>query len=167
MRLVLTVVLCLLIIGGTWTYISIDSGIKKAASEVLYTQASGKTIVSIDRTFECFGNADFEEPAIKVTFGGEDVFLDQSESIPPEQSVQFELENVEQLDNTLTVFANAVSPDSFGDDAPPLRAMLVQISYDDQVVAEKMFHADSLAVSLGGDVSFSIPASDSHEGHGH
>jgi len=167
MRLISTLLLCLLIVGGTWTYIQFDNGIKRAAQEVLYAKAEGKTTVSIDRTFECFGSKDFHEPAIKVTFGGKDVFVDEADSILPTESVEFELEGVEELENTLTIFANATSPDSFGDDALPLRAMVVKVKYDDDVIAEKMFHADSEALSLGGDITFSIPAADSHDGHAH
>lgn len=165
MRLVSTLILCLLIVGGTWTYVQVDNGIKQTANEVHYAKAGGKTIVSIDRTFECFGSKDFQEPAIKVTFGGEDVFLNEADSILPSEPVEFELEGVEQLENTVTIFANATSPDSFGDDAPPLRAMLVTIRYDDNVVAEKLFHADENAISLGGDVTFAIAADDSDHGH--
>lgn len=165
MRLIFTFILCLLIVGGTWIYIQLDNNIKREAQEVLYAKAEGKTTVSIDRTFECFGNSDFKEPAIKVTFGGEDVLVNEADSIPPTAPIKFELENVEQLENTLTVFANATSPDSFGDDAPPLRAMVVKVMYDEDVIAEKVFHADSEAISLGGDITFAIPADDSHDGY--
>ncbi len=166
MRLISTLLLCLLIVGGTWTYLNIDKEFKREAAEVLYDKASGITLVSIDRTFECFGNPDFEEPAIRVRFGGEDVFLDQSESIKPEKSVEFELEGVEELENTLTVFANATSPESFGDDAPPLRAMVVRVHYDDRLIAEQFFHAEASEISLGGDVNFSIPST-KEEDHDH
>lgn len=167
MRLISTILLCLLIVGGTWTYIQFDKGIKREAQDVLYAKAEGKTTVSIDRTFECFGSKDFHEPAIKVTFGGKDIFVNEADSILPAEPIEFELHDVEQLENTLTVFANATSPDSFGDDAPPLRAMMVKVMYDDDVVAEKVFHADSEAISLGGDISFAIPTDDPHDGHVH
>ena len=167
MRLLATFVLCLVIVGGTWSYIQFDNSIKQAANKVLYAQAEGKTTVTIDRTFECFGSKDFDEPAIKATFGGKDVFLNEADSIAPAEPVEFELEDVEQLENTLTIFANATSPDSFGDDAPPLRAMVVTIKYDDDIVAEKIFHAGSEAISLGGDVTFAIPTDDTHDGHAH
>lgn len=167
MRLISTVLLCLLIVGGAWAYIRYDNSIKRAAKEVLYAKAEGKTTITIDRTFQCFGSKDFHEPAIKATFGGMDVFVNESDSIPPSEAVEFELEGVEELQNTLTVFANATSPDSFGDDAPPLRAMVVKVKYDDDVIAEKVFHAGSEAISLGGDVTFAIPSDKSHEGHAH
>ena len=167
MRLISTIILCLVIVGGTWAYIQFDEAVKREADEVHYAKAEGKTTVSIDRTFECFGSKDFNEPAIKVTFGGDDVFVNEADSIPPAESIEFELENVEQLGNTLTIFANATSPDSFGGDAPPLRAMVVKVKYDDDVVAEKVFHADSEAISLGGDITFTIPSDDSHDGHAH
>ena len=167
MRLISTIILCLVILGGTWAYIQFDESVKREANEVLYANAEGKTTVSIDRTFECFGSKAFNEPAIKVTFGGEDIFVDEADSILPAQPIEFELEDVEELQNTLTVYANATSPDSFGDDAPPLRAMVVKIKYDDDVIAEKMFHADSEAIFLGGDITFAIPAKDSHDGHAH
>ena len=167
MHLISTVLLCLLIIGGTWAYVRYDNGIKRAANEVLYAKAQGKTTVSIDRTFECFGNKKFKEPAIKATFGGKDVFVNDSDSIPPARPVEFELEDVEELQNTLTIYANATSPDSFGDVAPPLRAMIVRVKYDDDVIAEKVFHADSEAIDLGGDITFAIPADESHDGHAH
>ena len=167
MRLISTIILCLVILGGTWAYIQFDESVKREANEVLYAIAEGKTTVSIDRTFECFGSKAFNEPAIKVNFGGEDIFVDEADSILPAQPIEFELADVEELQNTLTVYANATSPDSFGDDAPPLRAMVVKIKYDDNVIAEKMFHADSEAISLGGDITFAIPAKDSHDGHAH
>lgn len=167
MRLLSTVILCLLIVGGTWIYLDIDKQFKQEAAEVLYAKATGTTLVSIERTFECFGNPDFREPAIRVQFGGEDVFLNESESIAADETVEFELLDVEELENTLTVFANATSPDSFGDDAPPLRAMLVRVHYEDQVIAEKVFHADESAISLGGDVNFQIPASEKDHDHVH
>ena len=167
MRLISTIILCLVILGGTWAYIQFDESVKREANEVLYAIAEGKTTVSIDRTFECFGSKAFNEPAIKVTFGGEDIFVDEADSILPAQPIEFELADVEELQNTLTVYANATSPDSFGDDAPPLRAMVVKIKYDDDVIAEKMFHADSEAIFLGGDITFATPAKDSHDGHAH
>ncbi len=165
MRLLFTIILCVLIIGGTWAYVDFDNGIRYASSDIDYGEAEGKTIVQIDRTFECFGDADFEEPAIKVSFGGKNVFLNEANSIPSDEPIEFELANVENQKNTLTVFANAISPDSFGDDGPALRAMVVRVKYDDDVIAEKVFHADGSAPSLGGDVSFEIPALDSHDSH--
>jgi hypothetical protein len=167
MRLVSTIILCLLIIGGTWAYIDFDNGIKFAASDIEYGEATGTTTIQIERTFECFGNADFEEPAIKVTFGGNDVFLNESESILPEERIEFELANVENEKNAVTVYANATSPDSFGDDGPALRAMVVRVRYDDDVIAEKVFHANGSEPSLGGDVSFEIPVPDAKDDHDH
>lgn len=167
MRLLSTIVLCILIVGGTWAYVEIDNGIKRDASSVNYAKAEGVTKVVIVRTFECFDNSSFGEPALKVTLGGEDVLVNKSETISPDELIEFELDNVEQLENSLTVYANATSPDSFGGDAPPLRAMLVTVTYDNNIVAEKIFHADANAISLGGDVVFSVPASDAHEGHSH
>lgn len=160
MRLLLTAILGLLILGGTWAYIRLDNSIKREASQVLYAKAEGKTTVQIDRTFECFGDPDFDEPAISVMFGGNNVFASESESIPPDQPIEFELAEVEQEGNTLTVFANAESPDSFGDDGPPLRAMLVRVFYDDELLAEEMFHADGSSISLGGDISFEVPGAE-------
>ena len=89
MRLLSTIILCTLIIGGTWAYIDFDKGIRFAASEVDYGKAERKTMVKIDRTFECFGNADFEQPAITVTFGGKTVFLNESDSVPITEPVEF------------------------------------------------------------------------------
>ena len=65
------------------------------------------------------------------------------------------------------MFANAISPDSFGDDGPPLRAMLVRVKYDDDVIAEGVFHTDGFAPSIGGDVSFEISSTDSNDEHDH
>ena len=166
MRLLLTAILGLLILGGTGAYIRLDNSIKREASEVLYARAEGKTTVQIDRTFECFGDPDFDEPAISVMFGGQEVFVNESESIPPEQLIEFELAEVEQESNTLTVFANAESPDSFGDEGPSLRAMLVRVFYDSDLIAERMFHADDSSPSLGGDISFETPVTPS-ESHTH
>ena len=167
MRLLFTIILCTLIIGGTWAYIDFDNGIRFAASEVNYGKAEGKTTIEVDRTFECFGNAEFEEPAIKVSFGGKVVFLNDADSVAADEPIAFELLDVENELNTLTVFANPISPDSFGDDGPALRAMLARVKYDGVVIAEKLFHADGSASSLGGDITFEIPASKSHDEHDH
>jgi len=165
MRLISTMLLCLLIVGGTWIYLDIDKSFKREAVEKLYAQATGKTTVSIQRTFECFGDAAYQEPAIRVKFAGEDVFQDPSDVLSPATPIEFELKGVEVLENTLTVSANATSPDAFGDVAPALRAMVVRVFHDDHLVAEKMFHADANAISLDGDVTFNIP--ESHDEHTH
>jgi hypothetical protein len=167
MRLLSTIILCILIVGGTWTYLEFDEGIKREAAKVLYAKATGTTTVEIERTFECFGDSLFGEPALKVTFGGKDVLVNSSKVIPTSEPIQFELNDVEESQNSLTVYANATSPDSFGEDAPRLRAMLVRIMYDNRLVASKVFHADSNAISLGGDVAFEIPATDKTEDHQH
>lgn len=166
MRVILTAALWFLILGGTWAYVQLDNGIKREASIIDFASASGITKVQIDRTFDCFGDAEFGEPAIKVTFGGKDVFLDESVSVPADKSIEFELDEVEQQRNTLTVYANALSPDSFGDDGPTMRAMVVRILHNDALIAEKIFHADGSEPSLGGDVSFEVVAAkDDQEDH--
>lgn len=167
MRLLFTIILSVLIIGGTWAYIDFDNRIKFDASDIDYGEAEGKTTIHIDRTFECFGDADFEEPAIKVTFGGNEVYLNEADSIPANERIEFELTNVENEKNALTVFANATSPDSFSDDSTALRAMVVRVRYDDDVIAEKVFHASGSEPSLGGDVSFEIPTPDAKDDHDH
>ena len=166
MRLLSTVLLCVFLVGGTWIYLNVDKQIKKEAAEVLYAKASGITMVSIERTFQCYGDKDFDEPAIKVRFGGEDVYLNESDSVAANEPIEFELEGVEELENTITVTANATDPDSFGDDAVPLRAMVVRISYSDKLVAEEFFHADGSAISLNGDVTFRIPEEEKDD-HAH
>ena len=167
MRLIATVLLCLLIIGGTWIYTSIDNAFKREAAQVLYPEASGETRVSIERTFECYGDATFEEPAIQVHFQGEDVFVDQSEVLSSSTPIEFELQRVEVLENSFSVSANVVSPDSFGDSETALRAMLVKVHHNEKLIAEKMFHADGAAISIVGEVGFSIPQPASQNGHDH
>lgn len=167
MRLISTVLLCLLIVGGTWIYLGIDNSFKREAAEKLYDKAAGKTTVSIERTFECYGNADFNEAAIQVKFAGEDVFVDESNVLSPSTPIEFELKDVEVLENTITVSANATSPDSFGDSVPPLRAMVVKVMHDRRLVAEQMFHIDSNAFSVGGDVNFTVPELNKKQGHAH
>ena len=156
MRLILTAALWFLILGGTWTYVQMDNGIKREASIIEFASATGITKVQIDRTFDCFGDAEFGEPAIKVTFGGKDVFLDESASVPADKSFEFELDEVEQQRNTLTVYANALSPDSFGEDGPAMRAMVVRVLHDDALIAERIFYDNGSEPSLGGDVSFEV-----------
>jgi len=166
MRLISTLLICLFLVGGTWIYLGIDSRIKKEAAEVLYAKASGKTTVSIERTFACFGDEEFGEPAIVVKFGGQKVYVNAAGTIKPTEQVEFELSDVEELENTITVTANATDPDSFGDDVPPLRAMIVRVNYSDKLVAEQIFHADASAISLSGDVTFQIPEEE-EDGHTH
>jgi hypothetical protein len=165
MRLVSTILLCLLLVGGTWIYLNIDSQIKIEAAEVHYKKASGKAIVSITRTFECFGDEQFHEPAIHATFGSEVVYSNESTLIPASEPVEFELEGVEELENSINVTANATDPNSFGDDAPPLRAMVVKVTYNDKPVAEEIFYGDANAIAISGDVAFKIPRED--DGHDH
>lgn len=167
MRLISTVLLCLLIIGGTWIYTRIDSNFKRDAVEVLYADASGITSVTIERSFECFGDPDFKEPAIRVRFQGQDAFTDGSKVLAPETPIEFELEGVEVLGNVITVSANVISPDSFGDAPAGLRAMLVKVHYDKKLIAEEMFYADGTGISIDGEVTFQIPQTEDDHGHVH
>ena len=166
MRLISTVLLCLFILGGTWIYTGIDNAFKREAAKVLYPQASGKTIVSIDRTFDCFGDATFEEPAMVVKFGDKEVFVDKSDVLESSTPIEFELEDVEVLANSFTVSANVVSPDSFGDSQTALRAMLVKVHHNEKLVTEEIFHVDGSAISISSEVSFSIPQP-TQDGHDH
>ena len=166
MRLLSTIVLCVFLVGGTWIYLNIDKQIKIEAAEVLYAKASGKTIVTVDRTFECFGDEQFHEPAIQVKFGSEVVYSNESASIPPGERIEFELKDVEELENSINVTANATDPNSFGDDSPPLRAMVVKVAYNEKLIAEEVFYADGSSIAISGDVKFQIPKEED-DGHNH
>lgn len=183
MRLLFTVLIVALIGGGTWAYVEFDNRIDRSASNIIFADADGEVTVDIRRTFDCYGDPDFEEDAIRVTYVNEVVFRSNAAKVPASEIISFAFAGAAVEQNSLTVFANTISPDAgflddeFSDDTfsdsenstakASLIAMQVTVSYGGDVIAEKVFHDDGSGISIGGAVDFVIPEIQIDDRHNH
>jgi hypothetical protein len=167
MRPIYTIILTLLLIGGTYAYIQFAESVRRPPNESFYKTAEGVVSVEIRRSFDCFANPDFEIDAIKVDFKNETIMRIQNDLPATEELVIDSLAGVEEGENEITVFGNSESEDAFLSDepAPSLRALLVRVLYDDNVVAERQFFAESNETWVGGSVGFKVPDSAAEANH--
>ncbi len=168
MRLLATIVLSIIILGGTWLFIDIDSNVRRKPPEVEFASAAAETTIRIVRNFDCQGNADFREDAIKVSFGGNVAYNSQKDLLPAAEPIEFSLEGVEVGRNSFTVFANPAVADDFGDSGPALKAMLVKVLYGGREIAREVFASDDeFDATVGGEVPFFIEGTPEGEGNLH
>ena len=168
MRLLATIVLSILLLGGTWLFIEFDSRAKPKPSNVTHADALAKTTIEIVRNFDCAGNADFKEDAIRVTLVEDIAFSSQAEKLAATEPVNFPLKGVKQGKNSITVFGNIAPADDFGDAGPTLNTMLVKVMYDSKEIAREVFASDDdFDSTIGGEVSFFIQPVAADDDHAH
>jgi len=168
MRLLATIVLSIVLLGGTWLFVDIDSKIKRKPPEATFATASAETTIQIVRNFDCEGNADFGDDAIKASFVGKAVYKNEAAIVAADEPISFVLQGVEVGKNSITVFANAAISDDFGDSGPKLKSMLVKVLYDNRELTREVFASDDdFNMTVGGEVSFFIEGSREVHDHAH
>lgn len=167
MRLLATIVLSILLLGGTWLFVDIDNRVKRKPSDVTSADANAKTTIEIVRNFNCSGNADFKEDALKVTFVDAVAYRSSQETLAASEQIRFDLDGVKEGKNSVAVFANIAPSDDFGDSGPTLNTMLVKVLYDEKEISRGVFASDDdFDPTIGGEVSFFVQGS-SDDGHAH
>jgi hypothetical protein len=163
----MTLLLIVFIVGGTWAFVDFDSRIDRSASETVSKKTDGKVTVEIRRTFDCFGDPEWSEDAIRVSFVDEVVFSSDAKKIPASETITFEFSEAEIEENSLTVYANPISPDDDFSETAALRAMTVELIYAGKLIAKEIFQDDGSGFSVGGVVEFAIPDQDAYDDHDH
>ena len=167
MRLLATIVLTILLLGGTWLFVDFDSRVKPKASNVEYADALAETSIEIVRNFDLAGDADFGEEPLVVTLVSKVPVPNMNETLKADKLIEIPLDGVKEGKNSVTVFANVAPPDDFGDSGTTLNTMLVKVLYDNNEIARGVFASDDdFDSTLGGEVSFFIQAS-TDKGHAH
>jgi len=168
MRSIYTLLIAILLIGGTYAYIQFAESVRRPPSEITFKQAAGITSVEIRRSFDCFANPDFDVDAVKIEFNGQAI-LSFTEDLPASEELIIEsLAGVEEGENEIIVYGNSESADAFlsEETAPTLLALMVRVKFDDDVIAEKQFVSEANESWVGGMVSFKVPKTteDSNQG---
>ncbi len=166
MRLFATILIAVLIIGGTWMFVNVESNIKRQASTVVFHEAKAKTSIEILRSFDCKSNVDFDQFALSVKFEGNVIHQNREPKLPASTTVAFDLDEVKEGKNSISVYANVAQERGFGDSAPTLKTMLIKVLYDSKEISREVFVSDDDFSRIGGDVLFFVPFSD-HQGHAH
>jgi hypothetical protein len=110
MRPVLALLLSIFLFGGVYAYTEFAESVRRPPLQVTPKLAAGSYSVQIDRSFDCVGDEDWGDVAsLVVKFRGHEI-LRRTDTVPAGELILIDpLENVEQLENEIYVFANVSS----------------------------------------------------------
>lgn len=156
MRLLLTFLMTIGLIGGMWAYVEFK---KTAVPERVTSQADfvdQKISLEVLRSAPLFGDAGFGVPSLEIDYRGETIHR-REESMEVDAEVTVELAQAEVGMNSATVFANFEDPEAFlSDDVPVgLYSMQVIVRSGERELHRQTF-SDREPTLLGGVVSFEV-----------
>jgi hypothetical protein len=161
MRVALAIFLTIFLIGGVFGYVRFSNSVIRLPEELQIDFSKGDYSINLTRTFECEPLTFLGQPALKVMFKGDEIFV-RNETLPVDEPVLIEkVTGVEVGENEILVSANMASS------VQGLAVIKVEVLRNDVVMAEKILTGDSSLGVVSGPVVFTIGQSDEQDDHQH
>lgn len=166
MRIFISILLTLSLIGATFLYSNFAAGIRPTPIEINVEMDHGQWKVLIDRTFDCVPDLEMGADAISVQLKGNDLFR-KSETIKAAETLAIqEIDGIEEGANEIFVEANFLSVSNNDvDSTQQRRAMRVRIFRDLELVADQTFWSEPGDINLMASLSFEAPVTETSPDH--
>lgn len=173
MRPLLTLLMVALLIGGMWGYVKFKSSVSRPASVVETKFSEKPTRLIILRSAPLFDGGGLGGPAVELAIKSKP-FLTLKRTVPPEETIEVEIPDVEVGKNTVNVAVNFEDPEAFLSDEKPLSlyAMEAIIVQGSRELHRQTFTSGEPFI-VGGDILFrvdpvqSLSNSHDHSGENH
>lgn len=156
MRPLLTLLMVALLIGGMWCYVEFKNGVARPASVVETKFSEKPTRLIILRSAPLYDGGGLGGPAVELAIKSKP-FLTLNRTVPPEETIEVEIPDVEVGKNTVNVAVNFEDPEAFLSDKKPLSlyAMEAIILQGSRELHRQTFTSGEPFI-VGGDILFRV-----------
>ncbi|MCH2181722.1 MAG: hypothetical protein MK108_06925 [Mariniblastus sp.] len=157
MRLVFAALIPLILFGGVAAYVEFTDRVRPEPVNLETRLDDQAWSVRLYPTAQLEGDADFDEPSLRVQFHGQPVFAD-SEPVAAGREIRIDpLQGVRAEQNSLFVQATFSATDSADEKSAQPAALRVQVFRGPQQRAERTFWKAEGRASISGEIKFSAP----------
>jgi len=164
MRPLLTLLMVAILIGGTWGYVKFKNSVSRPVSVVETKFSKKPTRLVVLRSAPLFDGGALGGPAVEVAIKSKSI-LTLNRTVPPDESIEVEIPDVEVGKNTVNVAVNFEDPEAFLSDAKPLSLYAVEVVV---LQGSRELHRQTFTSAepfiVGGDVLFHVEAGQSLSG---